>query len=312
MFRTWFSSFWRRNKKSIIRGLEIFGGLILVAYAAGRGLTMLSSTNVEDSKEVYKPQKTVISGGNLSEEKFEEQNSLVKSFVDYCNEQNYEEAYNLLTKECKEKMYPSLSDFEDEYCKVIFTEDREYNLQSWINEGNYNTYKVRFTGDIIGSGSYDDSEKYEDYITIVTNGEEQRLNINGYIKTEEVNKITKADGIEIEVVKADTYLNYVVYYLNVKNKTDKDILLDDLSNNNTIKLGVSNGADYRLNTINLNNVKLIVSANGSKKITLNFNKQYLPDLYGKSIKFTKVITNYDNYLKNSKDYTDYGSIDVKL
>lgn len=314
MFRRWLSSFWNNNKSKIFNLAKVLGLVILLGFAFAKTVGMLVSSDTTNtaSKEAYTPEQTVILGTNISEEKFEEQNSLVKSFVDYCNEQNYEEAYNLLTEDCKEKIYPSLSDFENKYCKRIFTEKREYNLQSWINNGKYNTYRVRFTGDIIGNGSYDNSENYEDYITIVTNDEGQKLNINGYIKTEEINKETKNDKIQAVAKEVDTYMDYVTYKVSIKNISENDILLDELNTKNDINLIGTNSSSYKLSSNNLMQRQLLVTKNMRKDISLTFNKQYGSDVRGSYIEFSNVIEDYNEYKENNDSYEKYIKIIIYL
>lgn len=313
MFRIWLSSFWKNNKEKFLSLAKVLGIVILVgiAFAKTASLLNLDEGSKNEPKETYTPEKTVISGGNVSEKKFEEQNNLVKTFVDYCNAQNYKEAYNLLTDDCKEKMYPSLSDFENKYCKIIFNTEREYNLQSWISSGKHNTYKVRFMEDLIEKGTYDDVEKYEDYITIVEDGDEQKLNINGYIKTEELNKQTKTDKIVATAMQVDTYMNYVKYKISIKNISNSDILLDDLKNKDNIKLAGTNGANYRINSSNLMWLQLLITRDMTKEITLTFNKQYGSDVKGRSIEFNKAIEDYNEY-KDNNNYEKYIKISINL
>lgn len=314
MFRRWLSAFWRDNKEKIIQIAKVLGVLIGIGASAGIVFSNLNLTSdtPQNGVEIYKPKDVAISGGEISEEKFEKENSIVEEFVEFCNAQNSTEAYNLLTKKCKEKLYPTLQDFENEYYKMIFTEKREYNIQAWVTASNYSTYRIRYTQDFMATGIYEGTEKYEDYITIVTDGENKKININGYVKTDEINEQTKTDELEIEVSSVDTYMNYVVYNINLKNITDNDILLDNLESTDNIKLIGSNGATYKLDSANLKMFDLRISANGKKQITLTFRKTYGSDVSGNSIKFSKSITNYTEYRKNKEEYVDFKEITIKL
>lgn len=313
MFRRWLSNFYRNNKEKISKFVKVFGLLILIGIALANSVGNNSSKDENNSDAtVYTPTKTIISGKDINKETYQKEENLVKTFVDYCNNKQIQEAYNLLTEECKEKIYPNIETFEKNYYDVIFNQYRECNLQSWVSSGNYNTYKVTFIEDIMSTGNYNNVKKFEDYITIVTKDDEQKININNYIKSEEISKTTKTDELEIEVKSVDTYMNSVKYYLKITNITEKDILLDTLRNK-TIKLVGTNGAEYALDDTNLFSSNLIIyKESKNKEVELKFTKQYGSDVIGESIEFKNIITNYDEYLKDNNNYNEYKGISIKL
>lgn len=313
MIRRWLSNFYRNNKEKISKFIKVFGLLILIGIALAYSIENNSSKNENNSgTAVYNPTKTIISGKDIDKETYQKEENLVKIFVDYCNNKQIQEAYNLLTEECKQKMYPNIETFEKNYYNVIFNQYRECNLQSWVSSDNYNTYKVTFIEDIMSTGNYENVEKFEDYITIVRKNGEQKINVNSYIKTEEINKNTKTEELEINVSSVDIYMDSVTYYLELKNLTENDILLDSL-NNKSVKLIGTNGAEYALDDTNLFSINLIVYKNSSnRKIELKFIKQYGSDIKGKSIEFKSLITNYEEYLKNLEKYSDYKELSIKL
>lgn len=314
MFRRWLSNFYRKNKEKIAKFVKVFGILILIGIALAHSIGNNSNKNENNSEAtVYTPTKTIISGDNIDKETYKEEENLVKTFVEYCNNQQIQEAYNLLTNECKEKIYPNVEAFKNNYYDVIFNQNRECNLQSWVATGNYDTYKVRFTEDIMSTGVYDGTEKYEDYITVVTKENEKKLNINGYVKTEEMDKTTKTDEVEAQALNVDTYINYVIYNVKIKNITEKDILLDSLSStNNNIKLIGSNNASYKLSSKNLSISRLKISPNENKNIELRFIKDYGSDVYGEAIQFGKFIKDYDEYKNEKEDYNSFVELKIKL
>lgn len=317
MFRRWLSGFWRDYKEKIIQVAKVLGILILIATSASMIFTFnKSGSNIEEEPEkIYKPQEVAISGGEISKEKFEKENNLVEEFVKFCNEQKFEDAYNLLTEECKQKLYPTLQDFKNKYCNIIFDEKREYSLQGWITSRYYNTYKVNFTEDFMATGVYSGIEKYEDYITVVTdkkNSDNKKVNINNYIGTEELSKQTKTDIVEAEALYADTYLEYINCAIKVKNITDNEIVLDNLNNYEGIKLYTTNGIKYRIDGSDLRKFDLTIRPGQAKVIILQFRKQYGSDTVIKSINFANVITNYSKYLEDEANYNEYMEVTIRL
>lgn len=314
MFRRWISGFWKDNKEKILQIGKVLGLIIAIGVFAGMFFSSKDSaiTIQEEPKDIYRPTDVPISGGEISQEKYEEENLIVEDFVEFCNEQNSTDAYNLLTDECKEKLYPTLEDFENKYYKKIFTQEREYNIQAWLNEKNYTTYKIRYTDDFMETGTYEGTKKYEDYITVVTDGEDKKININGYIKTEQLNNQTNTDKLEIEVVDVDVYTDYVTYTLNVKNTSKKDILLDTLENEYNIKLIGTNGYTYKLNDISLTKFNLEIGANRTKEIKLTFMKKHGSDVRGARIQILQAITDYKKYRENEGKYDEFEEIIINL
>lgn len=317
MFRRWLSTFWRNNKQTITRLAKLFAILIVISISAGAIFSNINNSTTEENEvqEIYRPHEVAISGGEIAEEKFENENTVVKKFVEFCNVQNSTEAYNLLTDECKEMLYPTIKDFEDKYCKIIFSKKREYNLQAWIAEQNYSTYRIRFTEDFMESGSYDETEKFEDYITIVTdskNQENKKINVNGYIKTVQINKKTETENLKMEVLSVDVYMDYAIYNMNFENKTDSDILLDTLETYDNIKLIGSNGATYKLDSMNLKVFDLRIARNSKKEVMLRFRKTHGSNVSGNSILFNRVIMDYFEYTKDRKNYDNFEDLTIKL
>lgn len=93
----------------------------------------------------YEPEQTMVIGDNVSEEKQDDITSLMDNFISYCNSKQIEEAYNLLTDECKEELFSNdIENFKINYVEKIFTTTKTYSMQSWINFTNP-TYKVKIT-----------------------------------------------------------------------------------------------------------------------------------------------------------------------
>ena len=106
MFRKWLSGFWRDNKEKLMQIAKVFGILIAVGTCASVFFSSFNNNGntQEKTKEIYKPKDVTISGGEISEQKYEKENLIIEEFVEFYNQQNSTCAYNLLTDECKEKL----------------------------------------------------------------------------------------------------------------------------------------------------------------------------------------------------------------
>lgn len=315
MLRRWFSGFIRNNKEKIekiIKAVALIGVAFFIIYSIVLSLTKNNSIT-KKTGEIYAPTETIISGSNINEEEYEEDSNLVDTFINYCNEKKVNEAYQLLTDECKENLYTTLEDFQKNYCNKYFDKKRTYSLQSWINTGNYTTYQIRITDDILSTGDYTNSEKYQDYITIVDNNGNKKLNINGYIGREEINKVTDINGISIKVCNVERYMDYEKYFLEITNNTNNTLLLNDMQNvRHNLTLNTSEDDSYPVNINSINEIKLMVLSGQTKQIKINFTKKYTLNKDSKYIKFSNVILNYDEFITDKVQYNNFTEIKVQL
>lgn len=317
MFRKWLSDYYRRNKEKIELLIKVLIVVLFVVFIMSFIFKNSSNkeTNINEdiSQTTYKPKETIISGSNIKEERYEEDSNIVKLFVEYCNNGKVQEAYNLLTDECKEILYPTLDKFKQKYCDRYFSEKREYSLQSWVNNGIYTTYQMRITNDILSTGIYQDGEAYQDYITIVNNGESEKININGYVGRNQIYKTTELEEINIVAERVDIYAEYEEYTIEVTNNTNNIIMLDSMQNPAyTLRILSDGDKNYavRLNSINYS--KFLVNPGETKKIRMEFSKKYGNSSASKQIVFSKVVKNYNEFINNKSEYNDFMEIKVKV
>lgn len=316
MFRRWLSGFIKNNKEKIKVVLKILlvVALILIALRVLFSVLNNQENNVTyEAPDTYEPTHSVITSSTVEQEEYEEDDNIVDTFIGFCNDGDAESAYNLLTDNCKKVLYPTLEEFSEKYCEKYFTEKRDYNLQAWVDNGNYTTYRLRITDDMLSTGNYDDSEKYQDYITIVNNNGEKKININSFIDTNEINKTTEKDGISIKVNSVNTFVDHQEYTLEIVNNTSNIIMLDDMKNpNKTIRVSSRDGFDYGVKINSVNPIKLRLVSGQTKIIDLNFEKKYTSGGQAQYINFTKVINNYDEYVANEEAYQGFTEMNVAL
>lgn len=320
MFKIPLNKYTRSLYQNINRKIYIIAfasALILVIW------TLISSlfgknkeeTNVTKNTSLYKPAETVISGKDITESAYEEDKNLINTFIDYCNNGNVEEAYNLLSSDCKEALYNTKEDFINYYYNEVFATKREYNLQSWISNGNYHTYRVRMIDDIMSTGDYENSSNFQDYMTIMKDGNNKYLSIGQYISKEELkNKTQETDELLVSVDSAETYISYVEYSFSIQNKTDKVILMDTLENvSETMYLELSNNLKRTCNAEGLSNISLRIDPYCTKNIKIKYNKSAgASDNKVKKIHFLNVIKDYEMYIKNKESYNDILELSINL
>lgn len=324
MFRRWLSGFWKKNKAKIYKYLRLCAGVIIVAYIAFAVLNILQNNNFfgsnftqKDNKQIYKPSETIISGKNIKSEEFEEEKNLVEIFLEYCNNGETENAYNMLSDYCKDELYPNLSYFEDRYYKNIFTEKRMYNIRSWVNDNDYHTYLIRYPNDALSTGVYDRSNVYQDYITICMENGERKINIGNLIKAEDINIASKKNDINIKIIHKTTYMNYSIYKIEVENQTGKTIALDPYENLSSTYIKMSNNLKISIDWKVIDEQKFIIKDGKKKTLECKFNVPYGLNTKPKYLEFDQIVLDYDEYkniesYQEQKEYDNRTKVSIKL
>ncbi len=214
--------------------------------------------------------------------------NIINSFVKYCNEKNTEQAYELLSDDCKNILFPTQEDFINNYYNIIFTEYKKYETENWITEGKYTTYKIRYTNDILANGGYLAGSTIEDYYTIVEQNGEYKLNINKFVSKEEINITKTNQNLSITVVSRENYIDYQIYEINFNNTNIDSIKTYDINKNSTWNITDSNGLNYSAFVEEIIDSNLIVESRKQKKLKIKYAKIYNPNRKIESINFNNM------------------------
>lgn len=236
----------------------------------------------------------------------------LNSFASYCNDGEMDKAYALLSDDCKSEMYTTKDSFVQNYYNRVFQNSKkEITVENWFGR----TYKVKFSEDALSTGKYNENSTIQDYITIVTDENKNcRLNINGYIGKQKINKVKEENGIKVRVIESDTYMDYQTYKIEFTNNSPQTIMIDDLDNPDTMYLEDENLLKYYAYTHELTNELLKLNSNEKKTITIKYYGKYSSEKTIKNLVFSRVILNYGAYsnYQNIGYYKDYESISVAL
>ena len=234
----------------------------------------------------------------------------IDNFVSYCNSGNIQEAYNLISDECKEEMYSDIIKFQEHYYKPVFGNGkRTVSTENWIG----NTYKVVLNEDFLATGKYNKEKSLQDYITIVKDGEgNSKLNINSYIGRTQINKTSNSENVEIKVINKDTYMDYETYTFEVKNNSSSSIALGDVKNTEASYLLDKNNLKYNAYIHEIPQVQLVLSEKQTKNIKMKYFNQYSSTRKINSIVFPRIILDYNLYKERGQGYNNYTQINISL
>lgn len=315
--------FYNQNKKKIFKIILIivfiFGILQLLNYLTiiKSDKSMLDAENKTNSSIIDNKinslvsDKSFVSGSTISSSKLEKDTNVINQFIDYCNKKDITSAYDLLTYECKEEMFPTIQDFYNIYYSNLFNGEKKfYTIENWVGD----TYTVRVTSDILSTGNLSDNETRQDYITIVDNNGESKLNINSYIKRTILNKVTLDKNIKITVNAINTYMDYEVYNITIENNSNNTILLDTNDDTKSVYLLDNNNMKYYFYNNEIIQNKLILQSKFKTDLQIKFTNSYSSSRTIKNMVFTKMVLNYEDYInfQNKVEYSDFYTFKIDL
>lgn len=316
----WYS----RNRKTIwkiilislgvVVGVQLLQWIVVQNQSRNRGNKVVTDKQSNLNTITLKEDKSTITGQSLSTS----QTNLLKvidKFVENCNNNQINEAYDLLSKECKNEMYPTVAEFKEKYYNKIFNgKSKNISAENWVG----NIYKIKFKEDALSTGVYNSENTIQDYITVVEDEESNaKLNINGYIGKQKINKQNKENNLGIKVLEKQQYMDFETYVFEIRNNTDSTILLNNINNLDTLYLEDTNGIKYYAYMHELSEAELKVLSGETKKITVKYYNKYSSSKEIKNIVFSKIVLDYDTYENKETmgtigSYRNYGTLKINL
>ena len=237
---------------------------------------------------------------------------VIKIFVDYCNNKEIQEAYNMLTDECKNSMYKTKEEFQKNYINTVFKEKKEYSMLKWDSEDNIETYQIKFIGDILATGGNENIS--QEFYTFVNSDDTYKININNYIYGKSINKEYNNNGVSIKVKNVDVYNSYEQYEISFTNNTSKEICLTGNKYIKNIYLKNSRGTTYSSLNSDFDNGDITLKPGNTKNYVIKFNRIYSSQNKVTTLVLSDVIFNYEEYLntENKNNYINRTSIEIEF
>lgn len=297
MFYNKIFRFINQNRRIIILLVSI-GIFIILLIKALNNLSFKSDNDETDneientSREIQDTRTSVITNTSVGQKTSTQNYNLLEEFVNLCNEGNIEEAYQLLSDECKQNVYPNLEGFANNYVNVVFKSRKSIDVKNWIKSGDYITYLVTYSDeDVLSTGDVNNN-KFQDYITV--NSSKQQLNINKYIKKEELNKTQEIKNIKFTINYVDIFKDYEVYNIKIENKNNNDIILDNLSSVSSTYIETSSETQINCSNYEAGINSFKYGPGMAKTIELKVIKQYNENLQDEKLIFSSAILDTGN------------------
>jgi len=267
-------------------------------------------SNKYNEEEYYIQEQSAISGEIIAKTEVIKISDTISKFLKYCNNKQYTEAYDMLSTEIKENKYSSLEKFSQKYVDSKFSQPQIFEIQKW----EANTYKIEMEEDLLVTGNINNEQKQLEYITIVNEDGEDKLNINEFIGARTLNKQQTKENIKVTVLSKEMYMDHEIYEFKIENLSDKTIKLDSFENTGSIYIEDSDGITYKAHKNELLEHELVIKSKMSFILNIKFANTYKAGNEIDKVVFEDVILDYDTYKKmdNVEQYSDIGKLEISL
>lgn len=307
-------SYWNQNKRKILITIAVIALVIIIIQIANAMIREQNKKNSNNQTErnivandITKPSESIISDTKLTEKEVKENSDLIEQFVEFCNQKKIDEAYQLLTEDCKAELYPTKEIFISNYINQIFGEQVNYELQLWYTASNCYTYRITYNkGNLLQTGGQASTGNFLDYITLIKQNGEYRLNINKFIRKEALSKQGSNSGVKVAIHSKSIYVDYEIYHMTVQNNTQKTILLNDGTSTNNFSLIGRNNNTFTSVISELPISNLILNPQYRKNMDIKFNKTYMTESKLEAMQMTNIYldkSQYDNKQENPEQTT---------
>lgn len=307
--------FWNQNRKGIIAGIAAIVLLIVIIQIlnqmAKKQREEKNNTQIIEEQEEL-PTKSIIGADTVSKEVTKSNVEMIESFIEKCNNGDIVGAYQMLTDDCKEILFSTEENFKKGYYNIIFKNKKISNIENFLSKDKRYTYKVSFYDDILSTGNAQNSETYQDYITIDENSKNGKLNINSFIYKKDINKETEKNGIKITIISQQIYKENEKYEIKIENNTNKRILIDTREKSKSVYLVGSNNVTYNSYIDELSSVLYEIPANFSRTYKIRFNKIYSSGIQTTKVVFSDIVPDYEKYSQTPDEMKERVQISVNI
>lgn len=257
--------FFRKHKKKIIIGLIIWGIIIAINYF------LKNQEEIEIPISTYEPHNPVIDTKDDVPETYKQPiNNLIDNYINYCNNKEYESAYDLLSEEYKNIYCKSIETFKN-YVDKKFDVKKIYNIQNYSNVNNTYVYRIRIMENILATGTTDKYEYVEEKIAIKEENGVLKLSLGGYCGSKELNIETENEYVKTKIVKKDMTYDEETYTIEFTNKSSYYIVISDNTETDEIMLQLTGEKRKAKNLLGGN---IVVLPGGTETIQITFDKYF--------------------------------------
>ncbi len=239
-FRLKVRHFFRRNKRLII--------IILIIWAIIFFINMILKNMPRElvPETTYEAHTSIMDSGSSTPESLKQPiEDLIAEYVGYCNEGNYQKAFNMLSADCRKYEF---QDKVENFMTHVLSKmpiPKKYSIQSYSNVKyggkKLYIYEIKYTDDLLATGLTNSTYQFtSENITFYQGDDGLEMNVGNYIYHTDIKSIAENEYLKIDVI--DKVVNYSIETYEVKftNRSNYTVVVSDQQENDEVILRLPN------------------------------------------------------------------------
>lgn len=220
---------WVRKYRKVIFVVFVIWGLVFLInlYMRNRKIEPVPTTTKE-------PHTAVIDQSSSTPKSIQTPiEDMLKEYIGYCNEGNYQKAFNMLSEDCRSYEFDNDVEKFMSHVLVKMPTPKKYSIQNYSNitYGNKKIYiyEVKYTDDLLATGLTNTTYAYtsEKFTFYEDDNDQLQMNAGDYIYHSDIKSISENEYLKIDVV--DKVVNYSIeqYEIKFTNRSNYTIVIAD-------------------------------------------------------------------------------------
>lgn len=265
--RHWF----RKYRNLILLIFLLWFSIFIINYFLGH------RTLPQEATTTYEAHTSIIdSSSSVPKSMQENVEELIEEYVEYCNEGNYQKAFNMLSEDCRS--YGFNNDIEKfmNHVLVKMPTPKKYAIQNYSNtkyDGkNIYVYEIKYIDDILATGLTNSEYGFtSEKMAFYKDGSEILMTVGEYIYHTDIKSISENEYFKIDVI--DKVVNYdsEVYEVKLTNRSNYTVVVADGMESEEVALVLQNETRNRTDITNI-----VLEPQESKEYKFEFTK-YVDD-----------------------------------
>ncbi len=257
-----FRRFFRANRRLFL--------IIIIIWAIIFFINMILTNMPKEyvPETTYQAHTSVISSSSTPNSMEEPIEKMIDDYVNYCNEGNYQKAFDMISEDCKNYQFDNdITKFMDHVLTKMPT-PKVYAIQSYSKATHDNKtmyiYEIKYTNDLLASGLTNEEYKYtQENMTFFKNDNEIEMNVGNYMYHADVKSISENDYLKIDVIDKAVHYSAETYKVKFTNRSNYTVVIADGEEVDEVLLILKNESRQ---SGGLDNIVLLPN----QSITLNF------------------------------------------
>ncbi len=219
--------FFRRNKKILLIIFIIWIAIFSVNMMLKNRRSVPKATTTADihTSVIDSSASTPTSLQKLIED-------LIDEYVGYCNEGNYQKAFNMLSEECRKyEFHDDVTEFMD-HVLVKMPTPKTYSIQDYSNVkyGNKRLYiyEIKYTDDLLATGLTNSTYAYTSEKLTFYNGDNGlEMGAGNFIYYSDIKNISENEYLKIDVTHKVVNYSIETYEVKFTNRSNYTVVVAD-------------------------------------------------------------------------------------